>query len=89
MGESLPDCPIDPIDRSAMRDFLARQEELATKQAERDAKTFGERVFRSGDLRHTIQRLKRELAAAQSLHPDLFTTENIHVYKEWTDALGD
>ena len=89
MGESLPDCPIDPIDRAAMRDYLARQAELTEKQAERDAKAFGQRVFHSGDLNHTIRRLKRELAAARSLHPDLFTAENTHAYQQWVDALVD
>lgn len=89
MGESFPQCPIHAIDRGAMRDFLAREEALGEEKAKLRARTFGQRVFRSGDLRHTINRLTREQAAARSLHPELFTAENTRAYQQWVDALTE
>lgn len=89
MGESFPECPIDAVDRDAMRDFLARKSELSDERAKLQARSFGKRVFQSGDVRYTISRLKRELTAAQSLHPELFTTENTQAYQQWVDSLSE
>ncbi len=89
MGESFPECPVSAVDRDAMRDFLARQVELGNERAKLQARSFGQRIFRSGDVRYTISRLKRELAAAQSLHPELFTTENTEAYQQWVDSLSE
>lgn len=80
---------IQPIDQISMRDFIARQDELDNQLAVLHARSFGKRVFGSGDIRAIIHRLRNDQIASRTLHPDLFTAQNIADYRRWAETLGE
>ena len=81
----IPECPFPSYDRETIRLHLEKLEEIQALKQTLRARSFGQRVLKSTELRTQIARLTSQANAEVDYHQPLLNQSNLDAYEAWRE----